>query len=211
MSPRPDVRAERKDQILDAASEVFAQRGVHEARMDDIVKKSGLSKGTLYWYFKSKDDILIAIFERMFAREFQELERIKISPGPAIEKVNTFCQLTLKDVHKMLRLMPLAYEFLALAFRRKFVQEAFKRYINVFVDNLASIIQDGIDQGEFKPADPTQIAIAIGAIFEGTILLWVYDHTLVDIDTHIKSGINFVLAGISSKTYTTNSVQPPKN
>jgi AcrR family transcriptional regulator len=199
MSPRPDVSEERRYQILDAASEVFAERGVHQSRMDDIVKKSGLSKGTLYWYFKSKDEILIAIFERMFDREFRELERISASPGHAAEKIHTFIQYALVDFNKMLRLMPLAYEFLSLAFRRRFFQEAFKRYINHYVDILVPIIQDGIDQGEFKPVDPTEVAIAIGAIFEGTILLWVYDHSLVDINTHILSGIRFLLTGIQTQ------------
>jgi len=49
MSPRTADREERQDQILDAAEEVFADKGVHEARMYDIVDKSGLSKGSLYW------------------------------------------------------------------------------------------------------------------------------------------------------------------
>ncbi|HET7081061.1 MAG TPA: helix-turn-helix domain-containing protein, partial [Chloroflexia bacterium] len=57
MSPRPDVSEERKNQILDAAAAVFSRLGFHEARMDDIVRESGLSKGTLYWYFTSKDAI----------------------------------------------------------------------------------------------------------------------------------------------------------
>ena len=54
MTPRPDIQGERKKQILDAAMTVFAQKGFHQARMDDIVEQSGLSKGTIYWYFKSK-------------------------------------------------------------------------------------------------------------------------------------------------------------
>jgi len=56
MSPRPDVSEERKNQILDAAGKVFARLGFQKTRMDDIVEESGLSKGTLYWYFKSKDE-----------------------------------------------------------------------------------------------------------------------------------------------------------
>ena len=79
MSPRPDVSEERKDQILDAASEVFAEKGLHESRMDDIVAKSGLSKGALYWYFKSKDDILISIFDRMFKENMIIWKKILIS------------------------------------------------------------------------------------------------------------------------------------
>ncbi len=206
MSPRPDVSEERKDQILEAAGKVFAEKGVHEARMDDVARKSGLSKGTLYWYFNSKDDILTAIFERMFAREFQQLERIRDSSGTASEKIVSFTKCALVDLNKMLRLMPLAYEFLSLAFRRKFVQEAFKRYINQYVAILVPIIQAGIDQGEFGPVDPTEVAIATGAIFEGTILLWVYDHTLVDVNKHIMSGIHFLLAGIQAGKQTSPSI-----
>ena len=65
MSPRPDVSKERKQQILDAAEDVFTRKGLDNARMDDIAKRTGLSKGSLYWYFKSKDDLIIAILDRV--------------------------------------------------------------------------------------------------------------------------------------------------
>ncbi len=45
MTPRPDVSDERRKQILDAAARVFAQKGFHEARMDDIASEVGLSRG----------------------------------------------------------------------------------------------------------------------------------------------------------------------
>ena len=56
MPPRPEVSKERTKQILDAAVKVFSRSGFQQASMDDIVAESGLSKGALYWYFKSKDD-----------------------------------------------------------------------------------------------------------------------------------------------------------
>ncbi|MFQ5923332.1 MAG: TetR/AcrR family transcriptional regulator, partial [Anaerolineales bacterium] len=55
MSPRPDVSQKRQEQILNAAEKVFSERGFSGARMDDIVREVGLSKGALYWYYKSKD------------------------------------------------------------------------------------------------------------------------------------------------------------
>jgi AcrR family transcriptional regulator len=198
MSPRPDVSEERKDQILDAASEVFVEKGVHEARMDDIVKESGLSKGTLYWYFKSKDEIVLSIFERIFSREFQELEKLVESEGTAAERLLGYTENVIDDVRRMLRLMPLAYEFMAWAFRRKFVQDAFKLYMNKYMDVLVPLIQQGIDSGEFRDIDPASAAITIGAIFEGTILLWVYDKTLIDTDKHIREGISLLLEGIKA-------------
>jgi AcrR family transcriptional regulator len=76
MSPRPNVSDERKVQILNAAESVFTKKGFDEARMDDIAEKTGLSKGTLYLYFKSKDDLIIAILDRIFKREFGQLENL---------------------------------------------------------------------------------------------------------------------------------------
>ena len=200
MSPRPDVSEKRKDQILDAASEIFAEKGVHESRMDDIVEKTGLSKGALYWYFKSKDEILIGIFDRMFNREFTDLEKIQLSDVTATEKISIFTERALKDLGRMFRLMPLAYEFLSLAFRRKFVQDALKRYINRYLVTVENIIQQGIQSGEFRQVNPSEVAIALGAIFEGTILLWVYDNTKVRPVDHIRTGTHILLDGIKSES-----------
>jgi AcrR family transcriptional regulator len=198
MSPRPDVSEERKDQILDAATDVFAEKGFNDARMDDIVEESGLSKGTLYWYFKSKDEIILSIFERIFAREFAEHENLVDAEGTATERLLHFTDRTCDDVRGMLRLMPLAYEFMAWAFRRKFVQDAFKHYMNKYMDILIPVIQQGIDSGEFRDIDPHAAAITTGAIFEGTILLWVYDKDFVEPEKHIKEGITLLLEGMKA-------------
>jgi AcrR family transcriptional regulator len=69
MSPRPDVSEERRNQILEAAMAVFARQGFEQARMDDIAQQVGLSKGTLYLYFKSKDAIISAILQFFIAQE----------------------------------------------------------------------------------------------------------------------------------------------
>ena len=198
MSPRPDVSEERKNQILDAAGKVFARLGFQKTRMDDIVEESGLSKGALYWYYKSKDDLIFAIFDRMFAREFEYLRQIQHAEGSASERIWQFVDRAIEDVNQMMRLMPIAYEFMALAFRSKFVQEAFKRYFHGYLDSLVPIIEQGIDAGEFRPVDAHEVALASGAIVEGTILLWVYDKSAVDVPKHIRSGINFIIEGIKA-------------
>ena len=74
--PRVDVSVERKNQILDTAAKVFARHGFHQARMDYIVQESGLSKGAIYWYFKSKDEIITALLERFFEPEMEEAQTL---------------------------------------------------------------------------------------------------------------------------------------
>jgi AcrR family transcriptional regulator len=164
--------------------------------MDDIADKTGLSKGTLYLYYKSKDDLIIAILDRIFQREFRAFENFDIASMSATGTIWNFVDTTTKDIRMMMRLLPITYEFMGLAFRNKFVQKTFKAYFNRYMDILIPIIQHGIDTGEFRPLDPKEIAIAMGAIMEGTLLLWVYDSSLVEPENHIRSGMKLLLEGV---------------
>ena len=199
MSPRPDVSEERKDQIIKAAEEVFTQKGFSDARMDDIAGETGLSKGTLYLYYKSKDDLIIAILDRIFQREFRVFENLDLASMNATDAVWAFVETTAKDVKIMMRLLPITYEFMGLAFRNKFVQKAFKTYFNRYMDILIPVIQHGIDTGEFRSTDAKEVALAMGAIMEGTLLLWVYDKSLVNPEKHLRSGMKLLLEGVKAR------------
>jgi len=198
MSPRPNVSEERISQIVNAAEDVFTKKGFNEARMDDIAEETGLSKGTLYNYFKSKDDLIIAILDRIFQREFKAFEQADVSSMNASDTIWLFVDTIVKDIKYFLRAMPIAYEFLALAFRNKTVQKALKVYVNRYMNILVPIIQGGIDSGEFKKVEAKDVAIAMGAVLEGTILIWVYDKSLVDPEKHIRSGLKLLMEGVQA-------------
>jgi AcrR family transcriptional regulator len=198
MSPRHDVSEERRSQILDAAAQVFVKKGFNHARMDDIVQETGLSKGALYWYFRSKDDIIFGIIDRIFQHEFKTLESTVADAPTAADALRLFAEVTVQDIHNMMRLMPITYEFLALAFRNKAVQRVIRSYMGRYMEILLPVIQRGIDSGEFRAVDPMQVGVAAGAIIEGTMLLWVYDKSMVDPERHIRSGIELLLAGIKA-------------
>jgi AcrR family transcriptional regulator len=199
MSPRPNVSDERKVQIINAAEEVFTKKGFDEARMDDIAEETGLSKGTLYLYFKSKDDLIIAILDRMIQREFKQLENLNQDELSATDAIWKITDLLTKDILGWLRLIPIVYQFLALAFRNKYVQLALKKYINRYLDILVPIIQRGVEAGEFRQVDTREVAIAMGALIEGTLLLWVYDRSLVKPQYHIHSGMKLLLEGVQAR------------
>ncbi len=198
MSPRPDVSEERRNQILEAAALVFARSGFSKARMDDIAAECGLSKGTLYWYFNSKDEIILAILDRLFERELADLHTLQESGRTATECLLEYTEIAILDMTHLLQLMPIAYEYLALAFRNEAVLQALKRYSRSYFELIIPIIQQGIDNGEFRQVDPQDVAIAVGAIFEGTALLWVYDSETIQIEKHIRSSINLLLDGLQA-------------
>jgi len=172
MSPRPDVSLERQEQILDAAEKVFSERGLSGARMDDIVEESGLSKGALYWYYKSKDAVILALMERILERELRQAAKLVESPGTAGERLQSLMRLALADIADLGRLLPLAYEFLAMASRSSSVRQAMATYYQRYAKLLSELIQQGIDSGEFAELDVEQAALSVIALAEGLALVW---------------------------------------
>jgi len=71
---------DKRERILDAAEQVFAQHGFFAARVSEIAKQAGVADGTIYLYFKSKDDLLISLFESRMQR-FNALLAAAIPPG----------------------------------------------------------------------------------------------------------------------------------
>src|SRR5437016_1230671 len=63
-SARIDIGSIRREQIVDAASAVIAEQGIQNLSLSEIEKKVGMSRGQLMYYFKTKEDILLAVFDR---------------------------------------------------------------------------------------------------------------------------------------------------
>jgi len=197
MSPRANVSAARKAQILDAAAAVFARKGFYQASMDDIVVEAGLSKGALYWYFKSKDQIITAILDRLFAPELAGLQALVTADGSARERLLQFAAMTAREMKHMLRVAPLTYEFYALAFRDKNVRKALRRYLRAYHAHLTPLVEQGIAHGEFRADDAAQVAMTLVAIGEGTLLVWIFDPKSFDLERQIVAGMTHVLDGVS--------------
>jgi len=196
MSPKPNVSEERKEQIAEAATKIFSEQGFDKARMDDIAAEAKLSKGTLYLYFKSKDAIITHLLDKLFARELSDLQSLKEDQRPASEKLLFFTDQMIAKMKTWTKLIPIMYEFLGRLFRQNVVQQAFKTYFRSYLNLLTPIIQQGIDTGEFKAENAKDVAITIGAIFEGTILLWVYDPASINLENHLRISMKLLMDGL---------------
>ena len=199
MSPRADVSSERKNQILDAAMETFSKVGFHKARMADIAETSGLSKGSLYWYFENKNDLIINLLAKVFEPELKDLRNLITDPGPVAERLFAYADRSADDMIKMLKWVPLVYDFIALAFRQDTIKKSITKYYQQNMEILETIIQQGLDSGELVASSARDAAIAIGSILEGTVVLWIYDPEQIDIKNHIMTNMGFLMKGLLSE------------
>lgn len=198
--PRPDMSEERREQILEAAMQVFAERGLHEARMDDIAEQSGLSKGALYLYYKSKDAIIAALLRQFFKIEMRDLQRLLTGEGLVSERLLAYTRQVAIEMERMMSVASLAWEFYAIAARQKVVRGYFKAYFAEYRSVLAALVQMGIDRGEFRVVDAEQVAITLTGLYEGLALLAVVDATAAQWSQQAETSLQLLLDGLRTRS-----------
>jgi AcrR family transcriptional regulator len=194
MPKRSDLSEDRKNEILDAALEVFSEMGLGDASVDDVVRRSGLSKGTLYWYFKSKDRLIGALMKRFFAHELEKLRVLQKGPGTVRERLLRYSREVVKVVKAMPRALTL--EFYAVAVRQKWVRKFLGELYARYCAELATVIREGIEGGEFRRGDAEQTAAAITGLCEGLILLWALAPEVFPFEKYFEASLRTMLDGM---------------
>jgi TetR/AcrR family fatty acid metabolism transcriptional regulator len=196
MTPKPDVSEQRTAQIITAATAVFSQKGFDGATMTDIAAEAGINKATIYLYFDSKDALIQAVAEQIFARELADLQATAEAPGTATERLTTFYESIIADEAGVMSLMPIVYEFYARGLRREDVRAVIADFLNQSASLLADIIREGIESGELAPTDADKAARALDALLSGTVLHWVYAPKEVNIDAQFRYGVRLIFRGL---------------
>src|SRR4051812_36414087 len=86
----------RKSELLSAARTVFSKKGFHDATIDDIAAKGGVAKGTVYLYFKSKQEIYMAALRDGIETLIQKMREEASAPGTAREKLHRLVETKVK-------------------------------------------------------------------------------------------------------------------
>jgi TetR/AcrR family transcriptional regulator, fatty acid metabolism regulator protein len=168
----PKGGGDKRERILDAAMRVFAGKGFFGAKVSDIAEEAKVADGTIYLYFKSKDDLLIALFEEQMERVNLELGRTLAGEGRASEKLRRFIHgymdLVAKNRH--------AAEVITIELRQsaKFMKEYKNPRFAEFLKTLAGVIGEGQRKGDLRPDVPPHIAArALFGALDELALLWV--------------------------------------
>ena len=171
MAPRPDVSEERKAQIYQAALTCFSSKGYHRTTMDDIVAESGLSKGSLYWYFKSKKELFLGLFRDLMAQFGQAWESIVADQeASATEKLLASLALFRAEFVEMVPLFGVLMEAWALTRHDEDVQRLTLELYEPYLDIMTRIMEEGVANGEFQVDSPRATTLVIKTLFDGIIL-----------------------------------------
>ena len=187
---------QRKSQIMNAALSVAVEKGYYNSRMDDIVKKSNLSKGAIYWYYKSKKDVYLELVDHWF-KQYSSDVLIKIeSKKTASDKLDALFQYFSSQFVKNQSVFRILSEFWSLSKIDPDFNDKLQKVYKVFLDYIIIIIKEGIALKEFKNVDPRITALSILINLEGIHWFTLFEKSGVEAKEYISTISDFILSGL---------------
>jgi AcrR family transcriptional regulator len=142
-----------RETILKTAKSLFILHGYHGLAMRQISDAVGVSKAALYYHFKDKEELFIAILTNNLNEIKNEIELIRSQQETCSEQIEQFVEYVLNQPAKQRAIIRLGSQEMAqlsVTARQKFN----KTYHDQFIGKLQNIFQDGVARGEFRPLDP---------------------------------------------------------
>ena len=143
--------SEKYHQILDAAVKVFAEQGFFHSTVAQIAKEAGVADGTIYLYFKNKDDILIQFYEYKTRQVFERFRQAVNGADTAEEKLRNLIHTHLAEFQKDMN-MAIVYQAETHQHRR-LAQDVIKEMSKMYREIISDVVEIGQQQGAY-PAQP---------------------------------------------------------
>lgn len=158
-----------RDNILEAAAQIFTQKGFHAASMQDIAQAVQLQKASLYYHVNSKQEILFEILDRaldLVSERMQSVLLLPISPQEKLSEAVHVYLNTLTEYHNLASVLLLEYRSLEPEFRSRHIEKR-----DCYEQLWRDLIQTGLEAGKYKTRDAAVCTRAIlGAMNQ--VVLW---------------------------------------
>lgn len=191
---------QRREQILDAALNVIVRKGYEKSRIDDIVAESSLSKGAIYWYYKSKKQVYLDLVNHWVFRYSATLNHI-IEEGSAADQLRGLFNYFTTQFHEDQEVFRALIEFWSLAGRDAEFRKKLDKVYTELLTLIETILQTGIQSGEFKDLDVHIAALSIMVNIEGIVWFTIFDAHRTNAKEYIRTISDFILAGLTKKSH----------
>ena len=203
-SPRRRRKDARPSEIADAALALFSERGFAATRLEDVATRAGVSKGTLYLYFPTKEDLFRAVLRQGLLPNLEAMEQaVAADQGPASDLLRRIAGHLLQVLDTNLTAIPklvLAESGNFPAIARMYADEVVKRAMTL----LTGILRRGMERGEFRRVDPQSAIPTFVAPFL-MMALWKHSlgqHTDIAMDPKaiMDTHMDLLLRGLESRS-----------
>jgi AcrR family transcriptional regulator len=173
------VSQERRAQIIEAALACFTRQGYVNTTMDHIATESELSKGALYWYFDSKEDLFQAAASWVMRRAAEESMAALVACDTASERLRVGARCLVDFCRETENYFALIVEFWTQSEDREEAAAFWAAMIDHYRRAVAAIFEEGVETGEFKSVDTEALSWMMMAAYDG---LAAYHMMMPDID-----------------------------
>ena len=186
----------KRDALLRAAIDVFADRGYFNAQVADVARAAGVAAGTVYLYFRSKDDLLVSIFERTMKEAMEEGKAAIAGVQDARERLRRIARLHLE---RMGRDRDLAVVFqVELRQSTKFMERFSSTYLRSYLGIIRDTIADGQATGALRSdLNPTLAAKALFGALDEMATNWILSRRRYSLAEQADEVIDLFLNGLS--------------
>jgi TetR/AcrR family fatty acid metabolism transcriptional regulator len=194
---RAPTMVEKRDAILKAATQVFARRGFFNSQVADVARAAGIAAGTVYLYFRSKDELLVSIFERTMRETLAEGEAAIAQVKDPRERLRRIARLHLE---RMGRDRDLAIVFqVELRQSTKFMERFSSTYLRDYLGIIRDTIADGQRTGVFRQTfSPTTAAKVLFGALDEMATNWILTQRNYPLAAQADEVIDFFLNGVEA-------------
>ena len=201
MSPKIVDKDRKKREILLAAMKVFAGKGVKNSRMLDIAKEAGIGKGTIYDYFRSRDEILVEAFYLIMGDLDKRLESLLSHSVSPEAKVRSIVHTTYDSLSQFPDdFMEIFVDFWSEGIRQRdshgnLVIDLADIYANLR-RLLSHVLAEGTEKGDFRQMDTNSVSSILIAMIDGLLLQLILDRKAFDQKTIMDGALDVIVHGI---------------
>jgi AcrR family transcriptional regulator len=190
---------EKEQRILDAAQKLFARYGPKKTSIDEIAQNAGMGKGTIYLYFRSKEDIFAGVVRRFGEGMMLTVRAAVGSQTTAEAQLHNLILARLRYVDETIKQDAIPREVL-LEFQDSVNSTALAPVIRVFAEQqirlLRDIIETGMREENFETVDPDVTALAIYAVLESAGKPWACDGLTMTLESKVQTLVDLFLRGL---------------
>jgi AcrR family transcriptional regulator len=194
---KEERKEKRKEKIFKAAVKCFNDKGYYETTIDAIAAKAKASKGLIYYYFKSKKELFLELFQYRVSKYFEQIKKYIEEEKHPDARLKMFINKSSQILKENEDFFKFCLEFLSLGVREPEIRNVMTIFYKDSTDTFKQLLEEGVKSGRFKDLGSDRVARTIYFLFMGVFFTYYSVNVDFDLNKQHKFHINNILTALS--------------